>query len=309
MLTTIQELEKDIEQFHKNVKESNELMKILEALASLTKEQTDKFDVRTSALYDEVNKLPNEVKSVFSDKVEEFFKSLQVEHESYQLAVKALLDRYIEQVTSSETEIKKVPEAISIQMSEAQQKYINELNEVEKLYAQKLEHNLNLETEKIIAAADDIKKLPEILEHQLQQERLRYLEGLNAIQTRFSEDLAKTSEEMSAKLNVFTESVHKTPEILQEISLRQYSEFIKEFKEISNSRHNQLLETENHIIALSKQLEMKYNEFVLKLESTNVDQLYKYCQDMNKSMNTKLAMIIGGVVASIVVSIVSIFVF
>ena len=57
MLTTIQELEREIDQFHKNIKDSNELMKILMSLASLTKTQTESFEVRTKALQDDLAKL------------------------------------------------------------------------------------------------------------------------------------------------------------------------------------------------------------------------------------------------------------
>ena len=42
MLTTIQELEQEIAQFHKNIKDSNELMEILMSVTSLTK-KTDRI--------------------------------------------------------------------------------------------------------------------------------------------------------------------------------------------------------------------------------------------------------------------------
>lgn len=56
MLTTIQELEKEIDQFHKNIKDSNELIRLLASIASLTKTQTESFEVRTQALQDELAK-------------------------------------------------------------------------------------------------------------------------------------------------------------------------------------------------------------------------------------------------------------
>ena len=64
MLTTIQELEREIEQFHKNVKESNELMNILMSVTALTKTQTEAFDTRTKALYEDLAKLPPELCSI-----------------------------------------------------------------------------------------------------------------------------------------------------------------------------------------------------------------------------------------------------
>ena len=74
------------------------------------------------------------------------------------------------------------------------------------------------------------------------------------------------------------------------------------------TRLEQLAQTENRVSELSQQLESKYNAFVEKLESTNMDQLYKYCQDMNKAINLKLGLLLGGVAVAVIVSIVSLFI-
>ena len=41
---------------------------------------------------------------------------------------------------------------------------------------------------------------------------------------------------------------------------------------------------------------------------TNMDQLYKYCQDMSKSINTKLGIALGGVAVAVIISIISLFI-
>ena len=66
-----------------------------------------------------------------------------------------------------------------------------------------------------------------------------------------------------------------------------------------DARLVQLSATEKRVEELSQQLEAKYSAFVGKLESTNMDQLYKYCQDMNKSINTKLGIALGGVAIAV----------
>lgn len=62
------------------------------------------------------------------------------------------------------------------------------------------------------------------------------------------------------------------------------------------------------VVDLSQQLEVKYDSFVAKLEATNMEQLYKCCQDMNKSINIKLGLTLGGVAIAIILSIVSLFI-
>ena len=98
MLTTIQELEREIDQFHKNIKDSNELMKILMSLASLTKTQTESFEVRTKALQDDLAKLSPELSDLFQKKVEGFIQEVHSEHQSYQTAVTKLMDGYAEKL-------------------------------------------------------------------------------------------------------------------------------------------------------------------------------------------------------------------
>lgn len=70
----------------------------------------------------------------------------------------------------------------------------------------------------------------------------------------------------------------------------------------------QLSDTEKRVVDLSQQLEVKYDAFVAKLEATNIDQLYKYCQDMSKSINTKLGIALGGVAVAVIISIISLFI-
>ena len=156
MLTTIQELEHEIDQFHKNIKDSNELMKILISIASLTKKQTESFEIRTTALQDELAKLPPELSELFQRKTEALVQTLHDEQKQ--------------------------------------------------------------------------------------------------IQEQYAADLAKANE------------------------------------------------------VSAKQLEAKYDAFIAKLEVINVHQLYKYCQDMNKSINTKLGLALSGIVIAVIVSIISLFI-
>lgn len=98
------------------------------------------------------------------------------------------------------------------------------------------------------------------------------------------------------------------PGQVKDNSDQQYSAFMKELKIMIDAHLAQISDTEKRIVDLSQQLEAKYDAFVAKLEATNMDQLYKYCQDMNKSINTKLGLALGGVAIAIIVSIISLFI-
>ena len=250
MLTTIQELEREIDQFHKNIKDSNELMKILMSLASLTKTQTESFEVRTKALQDDLAKLSPELSDLFQKKVEGFIQEVHSEHQSYQTAVTKLMDGYAEKFSRAESALEGVPSA---------------------------------------------------LEAQMQKDRAENVDGLKQIQEQYAADLAKTNE-------AFSKQLQAVPGQIKDNSDQQYNAFLKELEKMMDARLTQLSETEKRVVDLSQQLELKYNAFVTKLESTNMDQLYKYCQDMNKAINTKLSIALGGVAVAAIVSIISLFI-
>lgn len=257
MLTTLQELEREIDQFHKNVKESNELMNILMSLTSLTKSQTEAFEARTKALHDELVALPPELSGLVQKKTEEFIQAVQNEQQAYQATVAQLLEGY---------------------------------------------------TGKIAKAEAQISEVPTTLETQLKKDRADNAEELRRIQEQYAAELAKTNTAFADQLRTVADAIQAVPVQIKEESAQQYASFLKELEKLMESRLEQLTKTENHVAELSQQLESKYNAFVEKLEATNMDQLYKYCQDMNKAINVKLGLLLGGVAIAVVVSIVSLFI-
>lgn len=257
MVTIIQELEREIEQFHKNIKDSNELMKILMSVASLTKTQTESFEVRTKALQDELAKLPPELCDLFQKRIEEFIRAVHDEHQSYQTAVAKLMDGYADKLEKAESSLAGIPSA---------------------------------------------------METQLQKDRTENVAGLKQIQEQYAVDLAKTNEAFAKQLQTAIESIQAVLGQIKDNSTQQYSTFLKELEKMMDARLAQLSDTEKRVVDLSQQLEAKYDAFVAKLETTNMDQLYKYCQNINKSINTKLGLTLGGVGVAIVVSIISLFI-
>jgi hypothetical protein len=257
MLTTIQELEKEIDQFHKNIKDSNELMRLLASIASLTKTQTESFDVRTQALQDELAKLLPELTNLFQQKIESFVQTVHNEHQTYQTAVSKLMEGYADKFAKAETALLGVPST---------------------------------------------------LQEQLQQDRSENVAGLKQIQEQYAADLVKTNEAFAKQLQAVVDAIQAVPGQISDNSAQQYNAFLKELEKMMDARLAQLSATEKRVEELSQQLEAKYNAFVGKLESTNMDQLYKYCQDMNKSINTKLGIALGGIAVAVIASIISLFI-
>lgn len=238
-------------------KESNELIDILLSVASLTKIQTESFEVRTQALQEELGKLTPELSNFFQGKSEEFVQDIHNEYQSYQAAVAKLMDDYAEKIAKAENSISGVPLALEVQ---------------------------------------------------LQKERAENVADLKQIQERYAVDLARTNDSFSKQIQSAVNNIQAVPSQLREDSAQQYGSFLRELDKLMSTRLVQLAETERRVADFSQQLEIKYSAFVAKLEATNMNRLYKYCQDMNKTINTKLGFVLGGVVVAIIVSIVSLFI-
>lgn len=257
MLTTIQELEQEIDKFHKNIKDSNELMTILMSVASITKTQTESFDVRTKALQNDLRNLSPELTQLFQRKIEDFVLVVRDEYHSYQTAIAKLMEEYAGKFATVEL---------------------------------------------------SLAKLPSTLETQLQKDRVENISNLKQLYEQHTADLVKINEAFAEQLQKMIDSIQAVPEQIKDNSNQQYSIFLKELEKMMDARLAQLSNTEKHVVDLSQQLEVKYDSFVSKLEAANMDQLYKYCQDMNKSINTKLGLTLGGVAIAIILSIVSLFI-
>lgn len=307
MQSTIQELEREIEQFHKNVKDSNDLMKILMSIASLTKSQTDTFEENTKSLQDGLAKLPPELNDLFRKKIEEFVSEVHKEHQEYQTAVSDIMEHYKESVTLAEASISKIPALLKVQTEAAHKKYLEDLSSVEATHTKEMSTAIDGYVGKIDSATETISKVPENLEKHLQQGRKQSVEDLKQIQEQYAESLSKTNGEFSKRLQNIAEKMQAIPEQIKSDSTQQYEAFLEKISNVVDSRIAELKQTENRVISLSQQLETKYDAFVSKLEATNVDQLYKFCQDMNKSINTKLGIALGGIAIAVIISIISLF--
>lgn len=308
MLTTIQELEREIDQFHKNIKGSNELMRILMSVTSLTNAQTESFEVRTKALQDELAKLPPELSDLFQNKIERFAQEIRNEHQSYQTAVANLMERYSENVAIAEAAISKVPDVLETQSEAAQKRHLEELTKAEAAYSQTLTTSMQSYAAQVADAAGVIAKVPESLDSQLQKDRAEHIAGLKQIQEQYAVDLARANETFAKQIQTLVESIQAIPGQIKNNSDQQYGTFLKELEKMMNARLAQLSDTEKRVVELSQQLDTKYDAFVAKLEATNMDQLYNYCQDVNKSINTKLGIALGGVAIAVIVSIISLFI-
>ena len=241
-------------------------------------------------------------------KIEGFVLEVHKEHQVYQTTVTDLLERYSEKIVATEKVIAKLPDTLAVQMEEVHKKYLGDLNSVGTSHIQALNDAMEQHIGKMNATTEIIAKVPIELDTHLQKDRAQNIIDLKTVQEQYAAELAKINNTFSEQLQTVVENIQMVPGQIKADSDQQYSAFLKDLEKMMDARLAQLSNTEKQVVELSQQLEAKYNAFVTKLEATNMDQLYKYCQDMNKSINTKLSIVLGGVAVAVIVSISSLFI-
>ena len=105
-----------------------------------------------------------------------------------------------------------------------------------------------------------------------------------------------------------SKSAERTEDQIQTY-VKESERLIEEMKSVLNAQQTayaeKLSKTEETIRGYQADTEKKYNDFVQRLESTNVDQIYKEVQSLKRSIQTKSAVLMGGVGVSIVLVILS----
>ena len=107
-------------------------------------------------------------------------------------------------------------------------------------------------------------------------------------------------------LQTSLEDIKSIPKIIYDKSDVQYDGFLTSVRKEYGDYVAVLRETQVKIEKVSTELDDKYNAFLSKMESTNMDQLYKVCLDMDKKINNKLTLLIAGVAVAIILSVVAI---
>ena len=210
MIPTIEDLEKEIEQFHNNVSGSNALLAALNGIVAASKDQTQAFETKVAEMQTLIAKLPEEVKAEFSSCINTFATEMQAERSRYEAEIAALLEKYTKAISGAEEKIAATPESVEKVMNTA----LGQMQE-------------NVST--------------------AQQQ---YANQLNSTTTQF---LDKTT-------------------------------------------------------ACMTQLDEKYAAFITKLDSTNVDQIYKLCEQMNRSVNMKLNIALCGVGVAVILAVLALFI-
>lgn len=121
------------------------------------------------------------------------------------------------------------------------------------------------------------------------------------------DNINRAKSDYETALRGYLDELKAVPKSISDANNAQYNDFFDSVKKEYGEYVAVLRESQAKMEKISTELDNKYNAFLAKMESTNMDQIYKVCQDMDKKINTKLTMILAGVALAIVLSLISFF--
>lgn len=241
MFDSVEQLEKEVQDFRSNILASSELIKSIEVLVAAVKAQEDDFAAKSKALATKMDSHTDGMKEDYKEALSELIKENNKLLDEISIRGEAIL-----------RDMQSVP------------KEIDQRNDT---------------------LSKELKSHSEEVQSQCKSLIAQFQEIADAFSTRCTELLQSMDSSNNAHLNSVIE-----------VTRSSQQEYIQKLETTEASIHN----CENEI-------KNKYNDFLAKLESTNIDQMFKMCQEIKKAMNSKFLILTIGVGVSIVLVLATLF--
>ena len=120
------------------------------------------------------------------------------------------------------------------------------------------------------------------------------------------DNINRAKSDYETALRGYLDELKAVPKSISDTNNAQYNEFLASVKKEYGDYVAVLRESQTKMEKISTELDNKYNAFLAKMESTNMDQIYKVCSEMDKQVNKKITAILIGVIATAILSLIAI---
>ena len=318
MLGTIENLEKDIELFQKNIAASGEMVQLLKQMLEQIKLQNEEFDVKSQGLISRIDGLPatiNDANSasnlkIKSDVASELEKSLQnfsIEQTRYLQGLeltKQQVQNYVEQIQTQE---KMTADRVSTVLTKVDG--IPNMIEAENAKSNlEIKSGIAVELDKAVKnfALEQAKYLQDL--DRAKQQMKGYVEQVHASEKTSTERIKDLIEKVESILSAIEAENLKSNALLKDNISLIIEGAIRSFSKEQESYMMGLSKMQANIKKCEEGLEVKYREFIDSLEKMNISNLYEQNVQLKNSLDKKtlILMLISGV--SLVIGIVGLFV-
>lgn len=289
MFEDVAQMEKEIETFRKNVVASSELVEGINGLTEATRQHKETYSAATEDLIKKIDACIAEIKT---------------DHEA---ALRTLSSNNDAALTALQ---KNMAAEVETRMSELQQ-IKSALENLQASYAERLQRN---ET--------TIREYESRFDNSVEQIKTDHEAALRALSDRIDSAMAEQHEKSTKDLADKMAEIEKIKASIEEYQAqaakkadeqvqqlvedceRLITEMKTELASQQSAHVEKLQHAEQTIGGYQTAAEEKYDEFVKRLESTNVDQIFKEVQDLKQSIQLKFMILMGGIGAAIVVSVI-----
>ena len=318
MLGTIEELEKDLEQFHNNILSSNELYETMCKILGRLNEQTNKFEEKSDILIDNLKELPSIIENKNDANNLLIGETISKELDDTLMEFSKKQNTYLESLDL-------VKRKLEISQFELKEKYKEFDEKIEEVF-----NNLN-EIPAIIQLNDDKNNqiINEMVSKELDKnlinfsnEQKIYIDCLetmkieiNSIKISLEEKYDKFDNSLNKSLNDLNtiqlkiESINdNNNKVIESLIIEKLEDNLALFKKEQERYIESLNEVKHAIEENQNILNQKYIDFIKDLESMNLSNLSKQNEELKIQLNKKTNMLLILSILSIVLTLAGFFI-
>ena len=318
MLGTIEELEKDLEQFHNNILSSNELYETMCKILGRLNEQTNKFEEKSDILIDNLKELPSIIENKNDANNLLIGETISKELDDTLMEFSKKQNTYLESLDL-------VKRKLEISQFELKEKYKEFDEKIEEVF-----NNLN-EIPAIIQLNDDKNNqiINEMVSKELDKnlinfsnEQKIYIDCLetmkieiNSIKISLEEKYDKFDNSLNKSLNDLNtiplkiESINENNnKVIESLIIEKLEDNLALFKKEQERYIESLNEVKHAIEENQNILNQKYIDFIKDLESMNLSNLSKQNEELKIQLNKKTNMLLILSILSIVLTLAGFFI-
>ena len=308
MFETVEELEKQVAEFEQNILASKALIKSIDGVNSSIHNQQKDFDEQAAALLAQMTSIKDAVTSAEINANNNTFIADTAKALSEQIAsLNQSTETYLDGLrNSNDNQLKSAVNSLS----DSQKEYTNRIEKFDQSTQQSVDTIVKQSDEFKTTANDAVEEMKTANQSGLdaavkkltdeQEEHIKRLDSFEASTQKSVDTIVKQSDE-------FKTTATNTVKEIKSTNQEQLDAFLVRLEK-EHAEYLGKLETVNNSIAeMEKQLQEHYSLFLGKLETTNISTVADEIQLLKKQINTKFAILMGGIGVAVILAVIELF--
>lgn len=302
MIGTIEELERDIEQFQNNVEVSGELVKLLQKLVEQIKQHNSEIEDKAHTLIFRVGNPSSEIEqdSISSNTKIYVDVSAELDKAIYKLSEEQ--DKYLQELQTTKHQIGNCAEQIETQ----ERISIERLSEIVTMIKEILTLMEEENSKSNITIKNNVSMAVDAAIQKISLEQEKHLQGLETTRQQIGNCVEQMENQERVSIDRLSAIVAMIKEVLASIENenRKSNEAIKnhvsmivdtafhDFRIEQDKYVSELRQTREHVEKCENQLNDKYREFMDCLNAMNISNLYEQNLQLKKILDKKTLILI-----------------